>query len=180
MPTFYAIPTDIGEAKIAAHLAGGPKVEIAWLAIGDGGGAAVVPDPAAEALVNEVYRKPVDSLAVVAGVPGQMQAVGILPNDVGGWWMREFGLLDVAGDLIAIGNMPATEKPLTESGASREVMIQAKFRVSDTAAIEIIVDPSLLYATQAWVLAFNYASQTWVLQQLERNRPRRYFMNQIQ
>ena len=109
-----------------------------------------------------------------------MQAVAILPNDVGGWWMREFGLFDVAGDLVAIGNMPATEKPLTESGASRETMIQAKFRVSNTASIEIVVDPSLLYATQAWVLAFNYATQTWVLEQLERNRPRRYFMNQIQ
>jgi phage-related tail fiber protein len=177
--SFYMIPTAAGEAKIAAHLAGGPKVEIAWFAVGDGGGAAVVPNPAATALVNEVYRKPVDSLSVHNVALNQMQAEAILPSAVGGWWMRECGLIDTAGDLIAHGSMPASYKPLAAEGAAREMIVRSIFAVSSSASIEILIDPSLVFATQTWVLAFNYATQPWVLAQLERNRPRRFFMNQI-
>ena len=100
--------------------------------------------------------------------------------------IREVGLIDAEGELVAYGNFPDSYKPVLSEGSGKELIIRPILEVSDTAAITLVVDSSILWATQAWVLGQNYATQawvaaqgyatqSWVLQQLKKLRPFRYY-----
>ena len=143
--------TLIGAAKIAAAIAGGPDVDITEMAVGDGGGAAVVVSDARTDLVNEVYRAPLNTLSGVAGEPTQIVADMVILAAAGGWPGREFGMLISAGDLIAYGSFPETYKPVAAEGAAKELAIRAYVDVGTTEAITILVDPTTVLATRAYV-----------------------------
>ncbi|MCB2048565.1 MAG: phage tail protein [Novosphingobium sp.] len=151
MPTYYMSVTATGAAKVTAADAGGPPVVLTEMAVGDGNGAEVPPPTGAETdLVNELWRGAISALDVSSLDPTVMIAEGIVPIEEGGFHVREFGIFDDDGDLFAYGNFPATYKPVPEDGAPRELRIRGSVRLSSTDDVTVLIDGSLLYATQDW------------------------------
>lgn len=165
MSAYYMLLTATGQAKVAAHMAGGAAIQLADMALGDGGGAAVVPTEGRAELYGEVHRQPLTSVTVDPANPNWLIAESILSPDVGGWTIREIGLYDTAGDLIAYGNFPASYKPQLDEGSAKELIIRAVFEVASTSAITLTVDPSIVFASQSWVQNQGYATQLWVAAQ---------------
>ncbi|MBZ5876007.1 phage tail-collar fiber domain-containing protein [Chromohalobacter israelensis] len=151
MPQFYTLPTVIGEAKIANAIALGSTIEITKLAIGDGGGSLPKPDSDRTSLVNEIRRAAINTSVVDDDNPNWIVVEQVLPPDVGGWTIREVGLYDADGDLIAYGNYPETYKPVLSEGSGRTQTIRFVMQVSDTAAVTLKVDPSVVLATREHV-----------------------------
>lgn len=151
MPNFYTLPTALGEAKIANAIALGTQVNISELAVGDGGGSLPTPDSDRTTLVNELRRAPINRIEVDDENPNWIVVEQILPPDVGGWTVRELGLLDDDGNLIAYGNYPETYKPVLSEGSGRTQTIRFVMLVSDTAAVTLKVDPSVVLATRQYV-----------------------------
>ncbi|MBR9880787.1 MAG: hypothetical protein GYB17_14965 [Gammaproteobacteria bacterium] len=151
MPSFYTLPTAPGEAKIANAIALGTQVNISELAVGDGGGSLPTPDSDRTTLVNELRRAPINRIEVDDENPNWIVVEQILPPDVGGWTVRELGLLDDDGNLIAYGNYPETYKPVLSEGSGRTQTIRFVMQVSDTAAVTLKVDPSVVLATRQYV-----------------------------
>ncbi|MAY70781.1 MAG: hypothetical protein CME82_04910 [Halomonas sp.] len=151
MPQFYTLLTDTGQAKIANAVALGTQIEITQMAVGDGGGNPVTPNSSATTLVNEVRRAPINAVQTDDDNPTWIVIEQVLPPDVGGWTIREVGVFDTAGDLIATGNLPETYKPVLAEGSSRTQTIRVVMEVSDTAAVTLRVDPSVVLATREYV-----------------------------
>jgi|GEM_PF-5089330 len=150
MPTFYTLLTDVGQAKLANAIALGQTIEITELAVGDGNGALPVPDTSRTTLVNEVRRAPINLSEVEDENPNWVVVEQVLPPDVGGWTIREIGVFDVAGDLIGYGNYPETYKPVLAEGSSRTQTIRFVMEVSETEAVTLKVDPSVVLATRSY------------------------------
>ena len=148
---YFAIPTNVGQAKIANAIALGVPLKITAMGVGDGGGQPVTPDPAMTALPGEQRRAPINTLFQDPLNPSQLVAEQILPEDVGGWWVRCVGLYDETGTLIAIANAPDTYKPLLTSGSGRTQTIRIVLIVSNTSAVELKIDPAVVLATRKYV-----------------------------
>jgi hypothetical protein len=151
MPQFYTVPTAIGEAKIANAIALGQTVNITQMAIGDGGGTLPTPDSDREALVNEVRRAPINTSDTDEDNPNWVVVEQVLPPDVGGWTIREVGIIDEDGDLIGYANYPETYKPVLSEGSGRTQTIRFVMQVSSTAAVTLKIDPAVVLATRAYV-----------------------------
>ncbi|SDE45684.1 phage tail protein [Rhodospira trueperi] len=150
---YCVLLTATGQAKIANALALGTVVEVTHMAVGDGGGAPITPAETMTALVGETYRAAIETLEVDPDNPAWMRAQMIIPTDTGGWWVREVGLFDAVGDLIAVANYPASYKPVLADGATRDMAIKLVLEVSSTSAITLIADTSVIVATRPWVLS---------------------------
>lgn len=152
--TYLTKVTQIGLAKIAAAEAGGPPVMMAEMALGDGNGNAVtVVDDATTALLREVYRAQLSSLSVSTSDNTVMLAEMLIPSDEGGFAIRELGLFDTDGDLIAYGNFPETYKPIADEGSTREMTVRVAVKVTNTDVVTLVIDATVVGATRAWVLA---------------------------
>nr|WP_286037092.1 phage tail protein [Enterobacter roggenkampii] len=143
--------TNVGAAKLANATALGEQVEITQMAVGDGNGALPTPNPAQTALVHELRRAPLNTLTIDPVNTNQIIAEQVIPEDVGGWWIREIGLYDSAGDLIAIANCAETYKPLLQEGSGRVQVIRVILIVSSTQAVTLKIDPSVVLATRQYV-----------------------------
>lgn len=148
---FFAFLTNVGAAKLSNMAALGEKLEITSLAVGDGGGVSPTPSQAQTKLINERRRAPLNSLSVDEKNDSQIIAEQIIPESAGGWWIREIGLFDADGDLIAIANCPETYKATTEEGSGRTQVIRMLLTVSSTDAVTLKVDPSVVLATRQYV-----------------------------
>lgn len=148
---YFAIPTNAGLAKIANALALGIPLKITAMAVGDGGGQAVTPDPAMTTLPGEKRRAPLNTLFQDPLNPAQLVAEQIIPENVGGWWIRCVSLYDETGTMIAIANSPDTYKPQLSEGSGRTQTIRMVLIVSDTSAVELKIDPSVVLATRKYV-----------------------------
>lgn len=148
---YFAIPTHAGQAKISNALALGVPLKITHMAVGDGNGQPVTPDPAQTKLVREQRRAPLNAIFQDPLNPAQLVAEQIIPENVGGWWIREVGLYDETGTLIAIANSPDTYKPQLSEGSGRTQTIRMVLIVSDTSAVELKIDPSVVLATRKYV-----------------------------
>ncbi|HHQ4630833.1 TPA: phage tail protein [Aeromonas hydrophila] len=148
---YFAIPTHAGQAKIANAIALGVPLKITQMAVGDGNGQPVTPTPAQTALVREQRRAPLNTLFQDPLNRAQLVAEQIIPENVGGWWIREVGLFDDAGTLIAIANSPDTYKPQLSEGSGRTQTIRMVLIVSDTSAVELKIDPAVVLATRKYV-----------------------------
>ncbi|MDR5868097.1 phage tail-collar fiber domain-containing protein [Halomonas koreensis] len=151
MPQFYTLLTDTGQAKLANAVALGDTIEITELAVGDGNGSLPTPDSSAESLINELRRAPINTSDTDPDNPSWIVVEQVLPPDVGGWTIREIGIFDVDGDLIGIGNYPETYKPVLAEGSSRTQTVRFVLEVSDTGAVTLKVDPSVVLATREYV-----------------------------
>lgn len=147
---YYALLTHIGTARLASATALGTRLEITHMVVGDGGGTLPTPDPAQTQLVNEQRRAALNALTIDPSNPRQMIAEQIIPETEGGWWIREIGLLNKAGELIAIANCPESYKPQMQEGSGRTQLIRMIFRVSNTAAVTLKTDPAVMLATRQY------------------------------
>lgn len=151
MANYFALLTNQGAAKLANAAALGIPLKLTTMAVGDGNGQAVTPNPAATKLVNEKRRAPLNALFADPLNASQLVAEQIIPETVGGWWIRELGLYDEAGTLIAIANCPDTYKPLLSEGSGRTQVIRMVLIVSSTSAVELKIDPAVVLATRQYV-----------------------------
>lgn len=150
--TYYAVLTEVGEAKLANATALGTPLQLTRMAVGDGGGSVPVPNRSAKNLVGERHRANLNTLQKDPLNSSQVIAELVLPETVGGWWIREIGLFDAAGDLIAYSNAPETYKPQMAEGSARTQVVRMVLLVSSVAAVELKVDPSVVLATREFVL----------------------------
>lgn len=148
---YFALLTNIGAAKLSNMAAMGDKLEITSLAVGDGGGVSPTPNQAQTKLINEVRRAQLNSLSIDKDNDSQIIAEQIIPESAGGWWIREIGLFDADGDLVAVANCPETYKATTDEGSGRTQVIRMLLTVSSTDAITLKVDPSVVLATRQYV-----------------------------
>lgn len=149
--TYFAILTAVGEAKLANAAALGTQLQISRMAVGDGNGSLPTPNPTQTALINERYRADLNELKVDPNNSNQIIAELVIPEAEGGWWIREMGLLDAAGDLIAVSNCPPSYKPQMTEGSGRTQVLRMVLIVSSTAAVQLKIDPSVVLATRAYV-----------------------------
>ncbi|MGL5844257.1 MAG: phage tail protein [Aeromonas hydrophila] len=148
---YFAIPTNAGQAKLANAIALGVPLKITHMGVGDGGGQPVTPNPAMTSLPGEQRRAPINTLFQDPLNPSQLVAEQIIPEDVGGWWIRCVGLYDDTNTLIAIANAPDSYKPLLSTGSGRTQTIRMVLIVSSTSAVELKIDPAVVLATRKYV-----------------------------
>ena len=148
---YYAVLTNVGAAKLANATALGAQVEITQMAVGDGNGVLPTPNPAQTALGHELRRKPLNSLSIDPNNANQIIAEQVIPEDEGGWWIREIGLFDKDGDMIAVANCAETYKPQLQEGSGRVQVVRMILIVSSTAAVTLKIDPSVVLATRQYV-----------------------------
>jgi hypothetical protein len=151
MSKYKALVTTAGAAKIAAASAGGTQLKITHMAVGDGNGALPVPNPEQVSLVNEKYRAALNSLTVDKSIDNHIIAEFIVPADIGGFWLREMGLFDEGGTLIAVSNMAESYKPELAEGSGRTQTLRMVLIVSSTEAIQIVVSGDTVLATRDFV-----------------------------
>ncbi|HIH8983603.1 TPA: phage tail protein [Serratia marcescens] len=145
---YRVLLTDQGKALLANATATGQKLEITHMAIGDGGGSPTQPGENQTKLVNEKRRATLNSLQVDAGNSNQVIAEQVIPEDVGGWWIRELGLYDKNGVLVAIANTPDTYKPLLTEGAGRTQVVRMVLLVKGDANATIVADKTALLVSR--------------------------------
>ncbi|WP_370568910.1 phage tail protein [Kosakonia sp. LAM2021] len=148
---YYAILTNQGAAKLAAAAALGTQIHITQMAVGDGNGSLPTPDATQTQLLNQKRIGAVNTLTVDAVNANQVIAEQVIPENEGGYWIREMGLFDDDGVLIAIANCPETYKPLLLEGSGRTQTIRMALIVSSTAAVTLKIDPSVVLATRKYV-----------------------------
>ncbi|EAT3825905.1 phage tail protein [Salmonella enterica] len=148
---FYTLLTDRGMAKIASALADKKQIHLQKMAVGDGGGQYYEPTASQAKLRHEVWRGEMNTLTVAPNNPNWLIAELVLPEDVGGWYVREVGVFDDEGELIAIGKFPESYKPLLPGGCGKQVCIRLIMEVSNTTAVTLTVDPSIVLATRDYV-----------------------------
>ncbi|ECI4467293.1 phage tail protein [Salmonella enterica subsp. enterica] len=148
---FYTLLTDIGAAKLASAAALGVPLKITQMAVGDGGG--VLPTPSAQqtALVAEKRRASLNMLYIDPQNSSQIIAEQVIPETEGGWWIREVGLFDETGALIAVGNCPESYKPQLAEGSGRTQTVRMVLITSSTDNITLKIDPSVVLATRKYV-----------------------------
>ncbi|CUZ05672.1 Phage tail fibre repeat [Serratia marcescens] len=151
MSKYKAIVTTAGAAKIAAASAGGKQLKITHMAVGDGNGVLPTPNPAQTKLINEKYRALLNTLTIDKSIDNHIIAEFIIPANVGGFWLREMGLYDDAGTLIAVSNMAESYKPKLEEGSGRTQTLRMVLIVSSTDAIQIIAGGDTVLATRDFV-----------------------------
>ncbi|RAH29120.1 phage tail protein, partial [Pantoea agglomerans] len=148
---YYAIVTNLGAAKIANAAALGTKLNITQMAVGDGGGTLPTPNASQIKLVNEVRRAAINSLSIDAANASQVIAEQVIPETEGGFWIREMGLFDADGTLIAVCNTPETYKPALQEGSGRTQTVRMILIINSTDAITLKIDPSVVLATRKYV-----------------------------
>ncbi|NKG32830.1 phage tail protein [Erwinia rhapontici] len=148
---YYAILTTLGAGKLANAAALGTKLQITHMALGDGGGVLPSPNASQTALIGEKRRAPLNSLSVDAANSSQIIAEQVIPEDEGGWWIREIGLFDADGVLIAVANCAETYKPLLQEGSGRTQTVRMILIVNSTDAVTLKIDPSVVLATRKYV-----------------------------
>ncbi|EOY0168586.1 phage tail protein [Escherichia coli] len=149
---FKTVITTAGAAKLAAATApGGRKVNITTMAVGDGGGKLPVPDAGQTGLIHEVWRHALNKISQDKRNSNYIIAELVIPPEVGGFWMRELGLYDDAGTLIAVANMAESYKPALAEGSGRSQTCRMVIIVSSVASVELTIDTTTVMATQDYV-----------------------------
>ncbi|EFJ5621075.1 phage tail protein [Escherichia coli] len=149
---FKTVITTAGAAKLAAATApGGRKVNITTMAVGDGGGKLPVPDAGQTGLIHEVWRHALNKITLDKRNSNYIIAELVIPPEVGGFWMRELGLYDDAGTLIAVANMAESYKPALAEGSGRSQTCRMVIIVSSVASVELTIDTTTVMATQDYV-----------------------------
>ncbi|EAO5662849.1 phage tail protein [Salmonella enterica] len=148
---FYTLLTEIGAAKLASAAALGVPLKITQMAVGDGGG--VLPTPSAQQtkLVAEKRRAALNMLYIDPQNSSQLIAEQVIPETDGGWWIREVGLFDETGALIAVGNCPESYKPQLAEGSGRTQTVRMVLITSSTDNVTLKIDPAVVLATRKYV-----------------------------
>ncbi|MEE1883344.1 phage tail protein [Pseudomonas soli] len=148
---FFAILTAVGEAKQANANALGVPWTFAQMGVGDANGTDPVPSRTQTKLINERRRAALNQVKVDPGNASIIIAEQVIPPDVGGWWIREIGLYDAAGDLVAVANCAPSFKPLLAQGTGKTQVVRLNIVVTSTANIQLKIDPAVVLATREYV-----------------------------
>ncbi|WP_432462163.1 phage tail protein [Enterobacter hormaechei] len=149
---YKTVITKAGAEKLAAAtVPNGKKVNFTAMAVGDGGGTLPVPDPNQTKLVKEVWRHALNKISQDNKHKNYVVAELLIPPETGGFWMRELGLYDDTGTLIAVGNMAESYKPALAEGSGRAQTVRMVIMVSDIESVELTIDTSTVMATQDYV-----------------------------
>lgn len=177
MADFYCKVTDVGRAKLAGSTAGSP-LQLAAMAVGDANGASYDPESAATALVNETYRGDLNSVTTAPDNPSWVLVEMVIPPATGGWYIRETGVYDTDGDLIAIGKYPPTYKPVLDDGTTVELAIRMVIEITESESVELVVDPDIVMASQTFVNNVQSTLQQQITNVTTSN-PNMYFRGQF-
>ncbi|VVQ11650.1 phage tail protein [Pseudomonas fluorescens] len=148
---FFAILTAVGEAKHANAIAMGLDWMFTEMGLGDANGIDPIPDRLQTQLINEWRRAPINQIRVDPANPNTVITEQIIPPEVGGEWIREIGLYDVDGDLVAVANCAPSYKPLLAQGTGKTQVVRMNFIVSSSANIVLKIDPAVVLATREYV-----------------------------
>lgn len=148
---YKTLLTTAGAAKLAAATAGGTLISLTHMAVGDGGGTLPEPDVSQTALIREKWREELNKISIDAKHDNYMIAELVIPPEVGGFWMREMGLFDADGTLIAIANMAESYKPELAEGSGRAQTVRMVFMVSAIESVDLTIDTTTVMATQDYV-----------------------------
>ncbi|MEY7907697.1 phage tail protein [Citrobacter cronae] len=163
---FKTIITTAGAEKLAAAtVPGGKKVNLTAMAVGDGGGTLPEPNTGQTKLINEVWRHALNKISQDNKNKNYIVAELVIPPDVGGFWMRELGLYDDAGTLIAVANMAESYKPKLAEGSGRAQTCRMVIIVSNVDSVELSIDATTVMATQ------DYVDDKLAEHELSRNHP---------
>lgn len=149
--SFYTILTDIGLATIANATVTQSKVDFANVAVGDSNGAYYTPNAKMTSLINEVWRGPINSITVDDENPNWIIVDAVIPSNVGGFTVREIGVFDNGGNLLAIGKVPETYKPVVTEGSLKDLNLRMILEVSNASVINLKVDPAVTIASRKYV-----------------------------
>ncbi|MGE1447059.1 tail fiber protein [Enterobacter hormaechei] len=149
---FKTVITDTGAKKLAQAAApDGKPVRLTHMAVGDGGGTLPTPDSKQTRLVHEVWRHTVNRVILDATHQNRIIAELVIPHETGGFWIREIGVFDEHGDLIAVGNTAESYKPTVAEGSGRAQTFRTILTVSSTATVALTVDNTMVMATVDYV-----------------------------
>lgn len=148
---FMAILTNVGAAKLANANALGIPWNLTALGVGDANGTDPIPSATQTKLINEQRRAPLNQLRVDPVNAAVIIAEQVIPADVGGWWIREIGLYDSDGDLVAVSNCAPSFKPALDQGSGRTQIVRMNFIVSSINNIVLKIDPAIVLATREYV-----------------------------
>lgn len=148
---FFAILTNIGVAKQANADALGIPWQITHMGVGDANGTDPIPSATQTRLINERRRAPLNQIKVDPANAAVIVAEQVIPENVGGWWIREISLYDSDGDMIAVANCAPSFKPLLNQGSGRTQVVRMNMIVSNSSNVELKIDPSVVLATRAYV-----------------------------
>lgn len=148
---FKTVTTNLGRNAVAMAHATGTSIKLTHMAVGDGSGQSIEPNSAMTKLVHEVYRGQINDIVINKDVEGEFTAELLIPQIVGGFFIREVGLFFEDGTMFAIGNTPLTEKTDLQSGAATDLLVRMIIRVLDAGTIEIFIDPAQVLATREFV-----------------------------
>ncbi|HBB2961408.1 TPA: phage tail protein [Escherichia coli] len=149
---FKTVITNTGAKKLAQAAApDGKPVRLTHMAVGDGGGTLPTPDSKQTRLVHEVWRHTVNRVILDATHQNRIIAELVIPPETGGFWIREIGVFDEHGDLIAVGNTAESYKPAVAEGSGRAQTFRTILTVSSTATVALTVDNTMVMATVDYV-----------------------------
>ena len=148
---FMAILTNVGAAKLANANALGLPWKLTALGVGDANGTDPIPNATQTKLINERRRAPLNQLIIDPVNPAVVIAEQVIPAEVGGWWIRELGVYDDDGDLVAVANCAPSYKSVLNQGSGRTQIVRMNFIVSSTGNIDLKIDPSVVLATRDYV-----------------------------
>lgn len=148
---FFAILTAVGEAKQANATALGQPWTFAQMGVGDANLTDPIPNRTQTRLINEWRRAPVNQVRTDPANPNIIITEQVIPADVGGKWIREIGLYDADGDMVAVANCAPSFKPLLVQGTGKTQIIRMNFIVANTASVVLKIDPAIVLATREYV-----------------------------
>ncbi|SDT01019.1 phage tail protein [Pseudomonas sp. bs2935] len=148
---FFALLTAVGEAKQVKADAGLITWKLTHMAVGDANDTNPIPDRLQKTLINERRRAPLNSLGPDPANPGILIAEQIIPADEGGFWIRELGLFDSDGDLVAVANCAPSYKSLLSQGSGKTQVLRMNFVVKSSSNVVLLIDPSVVTATRKYV-----------------------------
>jgi|GEM_PF-5114720 len=151
MPDYYVILTSAGQAAFALADSGGDPVDIADFAVGDGGGGYNDPDENQVSLVNETWRGAINRIYVHPTNANWVVVEALIPMDQGGWDIREAGLFDDGGTLLAVAKYPLTTKPAVGSGSEKDLYVRMVLAVSNGGDVIQQITADQVMATQQYV-----------------------------
>ena len=148
---FMAILTAVGEAKQANADALGIPWTFTQMGVGDAHGADPIPNRTQTRLIHEQRRAPLNQVRVDPQNTNMIIAEQVIPENVGGWWIRELGLYDADDDLVAVANCAPSFKPLLAQGSGKTQVVRINFIVTSATSVTLKIDPSVVLATRQYV-----------------------------
>ena len=145
---YFAILTDYGTRAFAQALSQGQPLQLTQFAVGDGNGQAVTPTASATALVHQTHIAPVSAVSLDPRNNKQVIVELTIPENIGGFYIREMGVFDAQNKLIAYANCPESFKPTESSGSGKVQVLRMILKVESSSAVTLSIDNSVIFVTR--------------------------------